>query len=260
MAPQEVSVSAIKDNLNTRFIGQNIVYYSRLASTMDAARNEAQKGAAEGTVVIAGEQTSGRGRLKHRWFAPVGNVALSLVLRPDMSALPYLVMIASLATAYSIESVSGLETQIKWPNDVLIKGKKVAGILIENEIKGNKVAYAIIGIGVNVGLQPEEIDEISSIATSLEAERGEKVARETIIRGLLEEFERLYIQLPDGGLIFRAWRDRLVTLGKNVTAKWGQEILEGVAESVDESGALFIRRADGALSKVVAGDVTLSVK
>jgi BirA family biotin operon repressor/biotin-[acetyl-CoA-carboxylase] ligase len=257
MAHRDLSVSALKKGLATRFIGQVINYYPRLTSTMDVARREARRGAKEGTVVIGGEQTAGRGRLKRTWFSPGGNIALSIILYPDAAILPYLIMIASLATASAIESITGLETQIKWPNDILIGGKKVAGILIESAVKGGQSAFAVIGIGINTALRYDDVSEIAAIATGLEKESGREVSREDIIKNLLTEFEHLYLTLPDAGPIFQAWRDRLVTLGQKVKATWGQETLEGVAESVDASGAIMIRRADGTLVKVVAGDVTL---
>jgi BirA family biotin operon repressor/biotin-[acetyl-CoA-carboxylase] ligase len=260
MVRKDLSASAIKEGLATRFIGKKISYYPRLTSTMAAARQEARRGAKEGTVIIAGEQTKGRGRLTRTWFSPGGNIALSLILYPDAASLFYLIMIASLAAASAIEGVTGLKTQIKWPNDILIGGKKVSGILIENEMKGDKVAYAIIGIGINIALRPDEVSEISATATSLEAELGKQVSREVIIINLLTEFERLYLKLPDAEPIFKAWRDRLITLGHKVTAKWGEETLRGIAESVDESGALLLRLADGTLARVVAGDVTLREK
>jgi BirA family transcriptional regulator, biotin operon repressor / biotin---[acetyl-CoA-carboxylase] ligase len=260
MSGQELSVSAIKTGLTTRTIGQNIVYYSRVSSTMEIASNEARRGITDGTVIIAGEQTAGRGRLKRAWFAPGGNIALSLVLYPDAAGLPYLIMITSLAAAYAIESVTGLKTQIKWPNDILLRGKKVAGILIENQLKGSKPVYAVIGIGINVALQPATIKEISNIATSLENELGKQVSREEIIRNFLTEFDRLYLKLPDAEEIFKKWRERLITLGEKVTATWGAENISGMAEAVDETGALIIRLADGTLTKVVAGDVTLREK
>ena len=259
MASQEISVSAITKGLNTRFIGQKIIYFPRLSSTMDAARREIKNKAPEGTVVIAGEQVKGRGRLKRAWFAPGGNIALSIILYPNVASLPYLIMIASLAAAQSIESVTGLQTQIKWPNDLLIAGKKVAGILIETEVKGN-TAQAVIGIGINVALRPAEINEISATATSLEEQLGKKVSREEIIKKLMEEFEELYIKLSDRKPVIKLWQERLVTLGQKVSAAWGKDIIEGIAESVDETGALMIRRDDGTLTRVVAGDVTLQKK
>jgi BirA family biotin operon repressor/biotin-[acetyl-CoA-carboxylase] ligase len=246
----------LSDDLGTRFIGKNIVYFPQLASTMDAARAAARRGAAEGTVVVAGEQTGGRGRLRRDWFTPPGNLALSMILYPSLAALPYLVMAASLAVADAIEKYAGPAANIKWPNDILIGGKKVGGILIENEFKAPGVACAIVGIGINVGLRPGDIEEIAATAAGLEAVSGRKVSPRLVLKYLLEEFERLYRRLPDGRPIFEAWRGRLVTLGSRVIARWGDDVIEGIAESVDESGALYIRRADGVLSRVVAGDVT----
>jgi BirA family biotin operon repressor/biotin-[acetyl-CoA-carboxylase] ligase len=166
-------------------------------------------------------------------------------------------MIASLAAAQSIETVTAMKTQIKWPNDILVNGKKVCGILIENEVKGNKAAFSIIGIGINIDLKVADYTEISDTAASLKNESGKDDLRPPIIRTLLTEFEKLYLQLPEGQPIFEAWRDKLVTLGKKVRAISGSQIIEGIAESVDESGALMIRGTDGTLTRVVAGDVTL---
>ena len=248
--------SAITRGLKTTFIGRKVIYYPALPSTMDAARQAARSGTPSGTVFIAGEQTAGKGRLKRNWLSPPGNIALSIVLYPDVSVLPYLVMIASLAAVHAIEKIAGLETWIKWPNDILIEGKKIGGILIENEMKGNKVAFSIVGIGINVDLNIAVYPEIAATAASLYAALDDSL-RIKIIRLLLVEFERLYIKLPDGKDIFKAWRVKLVTLGKKVRATSAKEIIEGIAVSVDETGALWIRLTDGSLSKVVAGDVTL---
>jgi BirA family transcriptional regulator, biotin operon repressor / biotin---[acetyl-CoA-carboxylase] ligase len=252
----ELSSYQIVKGLKTRNIGQKILYYPSLPSTMDTAREQARKGADEGAVVIAGEQTAGRGRLKRSWLSPVGNIALSIILRPDITSLPYLIMIASLAAARSIEAVTGRETQIKWPNDVLIEGKKVCGVLIENELKGNRVDFAIIGIGINTDLKVDENQEIANTAVSLSSVPVSGL-RLNLIQALLTEFEALYFTLPDGKSIYESWRSHLVTLGNNVRATWGSDIIEGVAESVDESGVLYIRVEGGEMRKVVAGDVTL---
>lgn len=257
MGSQDLSSSSITEGLATSFMGQRVIYYPRLPSTMDAARLEAQQGATEGTVIIAGEQTAGRGRMQRTWLSPTGNIALSIVLYPDIAGLPYLIMIASLAIAHGIEAVTDLKTQIKWPNDILIGGKKVCGILIENEVKSGKVIYSIIGIGINVELKASDVVEISATATSIKDELDRYMLRTDIVRSLLTEFERLYLLLPEGQSIYESWRDRLETLGKNVVVKSGGGIFEGIAESVDESGALMLRGADGSLTRIVAGDITL---
>jgi len=257
MVENSLSPVAITTNLETCFIGQKVIYYPSLTSTMDVAKREAQQGAAEGTTIIAGEQTGGRGRVSRVWLSPKGSIALSVILYPDVAYLPSLVMLASLAVVHSIEVVTGLEAQVKWPNDVLINGKKVCGILIESETRGNIVDYAIIGIGVNVNLKLADFPEIQPIATSLSDELGRDVSRLELIRRLLVEIESLYLALPAGGSIYEEWRDRLVTLGKEVRVTWGKTKYEGIAESVASDGSLLLRHSDGSLTKIVAGDVTL---
>ena len=249
--------ASITDNLETRFIGQRVIYYPSLTSTMEVAKREAKQGAAEGTVVIADVQTAGKGRIKRTWLSPSGNIALSIILYPSVAYLPSLVMLASLAVIYSIETVTGLKLQLKWPNDVLINGRKVCGILIESDVSGNKVDYAIIGIGINVNLRPADFPELSLIITSLFNELGTEVSRLAIIRHLLAEVERLYLALLSGESFYDQWRDRLVTLGRRVQVRWGKTIYQGIAESIAKDGSLLLRRPDGSLTRVVAGDVTL---
>jgi BirA family biotin operon repressor/biotin-[acetyl-CoA-carboxylase] ligase len=249
----------ITHGLKTRFIGRQTLYYPSLPSTMDAARQAAQQRAAAGTIIIAGKQTAGKGRLRRTWLSPRGNIALSIILYPDIASLPYLIMIASLAAVHAIEAVTRIKTQIKWPNDILIDGKKVCGVLIENEIKRNGVAFSLVGIGININLNVTAHPEIATTAASLKSPTGQDL-RITIIRSLLTEFEKLYLKLPHGQPIFKAWRSRLVTLGNKVRATSSSQVIEGTANSVDESGALFIRQPDGSLVRVVAGDVTLSEK
>ena len=257
MVRDNLSPALITGNLAARFIGRKVIYYPRLASTMDAARQEVQRRAAEGTVVIAGEQTAGKGRLKRVWLSPSGSLALSIILYPAIAYLPYLIMLASLAVVRSIEAVTGLKAQVKWPNDVLINGGKVCGILIESDLRGNDVTYAVIGIGINVNFRLSHFPEILPIATSLADELGKEVSRLDLIRRLLVETERLYSTLPNGESIYQAWRDRLVTLGRQVRVKSGKTVLEGIAESVTRDGSLLLRHANGSSTQIVAGDVTL---
>ena len=257
MVEDILSAAAITKDLGTRFIGQRVVYYPSLSSTMEIARQEARQGAVEGTVVIADEQTGGRGRLKRAWLTPKGNIALSTILYPSVSCLPSLIMLASLAVVHSIKAATGLESQIKWPNDVLINGKKVCGILIESDVQRNKVNYAIIGIGINVNLRITDFPEIQLIATSLSNELGREVSRLSVIRYLLAEVERLYLALSAGGSLYEEWRNSLVTLGKKVRVAAGETTHEGVAESVARDGSLLLRGLDGNLTRIVAGDISL---
>ncbi len=257
MEENNLSPASITSNLGTRFIGQRVICYSSLTSTMAAAKQEAQLGAVEGTVIIADEQTAGRGRIKRAWLSPKGSIALSIILYPSVVNLPSFIMLASLAVVHSVETVTGLRSQIKWPNDVLVNDRKVCGILIESSVRGNIVDYAIIGIGVNVNLKLSDFSEILSTATSLSAELGREVSRLRIIRRILVEVERLYLALQAGESIYEEWRDSLVTLGRRVRIKSGKTVYEGVAESVARDGSLLLRHSNGNLSRIVAGDATL---
>ena len=257
MIEDSLSAAAVTDGLTTRFIGQEITCYPSLPSTNDVAKRRAMTGAKEGTVIVAEEQTAGRGRIKRRWLSPRGSIALSVILYPPLAYLPSLIMVASLAVADGIEQVTGLKAQLKWPNDVLIHGKKICGILVESDVRGDKVDYAVIGIGINVNIDLSEFPKFALLATSLSHELGREVSRRDMVQSLLAQTEKLYLALADGDSVFRQWRDRLVTLGKEVQVSSGEATYKGTAESVSSDGSLLLRQPDGSLCKIVAGDVTL---
>jgi|GEM_PF-274781 len=256
----DISPPSIVKSLRAHFIGQNILYYPSISSTMSVAKEVAKAGAAEGTIVIAEEQTAGRGRLGRRWLSPKGSsILLSIILRPDIERLAQLGMVASVAVVRSIEKTSNLKPAIKWPNDILIDSKKVSGILIENLVEGGKVNVTIVGIGMNVKLDPSLFPDISSQATSLHIESARKISRREILLQLLEEFEQLYQELPQGEPIYEAWLGYMETLGKFIRVKWGDNIEQGYVESINPDGSLTLRRSDGSLLTLVAGEVTLTV-
>jgi BirA family biotin operon repressor/biotin-[acetyl-CoA-carboxylase] ligase len=257
MLENDLPRASFSANLGTRFIGQRVIYYSSVASTIEIARGKAQLRAEEGTVIIADEQTAGRGRRQHAWLSPKGNVALSVVLYPKVADLPSLIMLASLAVVHSIKVLFDLKPQIKWPNDVLINDKKVCGILVESSVRGHTIDYAIISIGLNVNLKLRNFPEIAATATSLSDELGEDLSRLKVVRQLLLEMERLYLALQAGENIYEEWRDSLVTLGKRVRVKSGETVYEGIAESVVRDGSLLLRHSNGDLSTIVAGEATL---
>lgn len=253
----DLTSESITDGLETGFIGQRVLYYPSLNSTMEAARREAGEGAAEGTIIVADEQTAGKGRLKRVWLTPGGNIAMSVILYPDIKYLSSIIMMASLAVVHSIETVTGLKSKIKWPNDVLINNRKVCGILIENDVRGNKLNYTVIGIGINVNLKLGDFPEISQTATSLVDELGKEVSRLELIRSLLVELEKLYTVLQTGRSVYEEWRDNLITLGRKVRLDTGETVHEGTAESVNRDGSLMLRSLNGNTIRVVAGDVNL---
>jgi BirA family transcriptional regulator, biotin operon repressor / biotin---[acetyl-CoA-carboxylase] ligase len=254
---QDITPELVVRDLKTRFIGQKVIYYPVLDSTMNAARKEAQWGAEAGSIIIADVQTAGRGRMQRSWISPRGGLTFSLILRPNFDYLPYIVMLAALAVTYGIQKITGLQPQIKWPNDVLINDKKVCGILIENDIHKNALRYTVVGIGVNVNVHVPDFAEIAPIATSLSDETGKEVSRLDILRQILIETDRLYQSLPHSDVILEQWKARLITLGQRVRIIVGDEVRQGKAESVTGNGSLMIRQKDGSLIKVSVGDVNL---
>jgi len=236
-----------------------IIFHRELPSTQEVARKLALEGAGEGTVVLAEKQTAGRGRVGRNWVSPPGGLYLSLLLRPQLKPpetlrLP---LLAGVAVARTIRKVSGLEPRLKWPNDVLLGAKKVAGILCELGAETDRVNYVILGLGVNVNNDlPEELLEL---ATSLKKELGREIPRADLIQLLLSELESLYRRLMEEGFepISQAWKKLSSTLGLPVMVSSLGQVLEGEAVDIDRDGALILRRFDGGLLRVVAGDVSL---
>lgn len=261
------SLKALREGLTTRFIGRNLEYRPFLGSTQDLARELARAGAPEGTVALAGRQTAGKGRLGRSFISPSGGLYFTVVLRPDEEHLKALAIISALAVARGVERVAGLAARLKWPNDVLLRGRKVCGILIESEFMGEGVNYVLVGIGVNVNADLTAYPEIAAIATSLKAELGRGVSRESLAAEILNQLETLYLTIQAAKPVHEEWRARLDTLGKQVRVsfpaegapppKAGQQVEEGLAEDVDNDGSLILRRPDGSRVSIAAGDVTL---
>lgn len=258
-APEPVSAETILTRLSTREIGRNIIYRSSVSSTMDVALKEVLKGAPGGTAIIAEAQEQGKGRLDRSWISPAGGIYVSIILYPPRELISLLTMIASLAVTDCIREVSGIQADIKWPNDIMIDGKKVGGILARSGSSPLKGCYAILGIGINADIDIMQQTEIADIATSLSSVAGESVSRQKVICNLLESFEKWYQALAAGHPVWEDWRDRMITLGKQVTVKAGDAVYEGIAETVSRDGSLLVRRADGELIAIPAGDVTLRI-
>lgn len=234
------------------------MYYSHVTSTMDVARQMAKEGMKEGTVIVAGEQTEGRGRLGRTWVSPAGeSISLSIILRPTLAQVTQLNMVASLATLRSITAVAGLKPLIKWPNDILINGRKVSGILIENIFEGADLKAAVVGIGINVNFDPASFPEIAAIATSLSIEAGRVIPAQDLTTRLLKESDELYRELRQTGTVYSAWIPFVETVGRWVRVRSGDNSVEGRADSIDANGSLILRRSDGSTLTLDAGEVTL---
>ena len=248
----------LQRKLADRVVGRQVLYYDTVRSTMDEAGALAEDGWGEGAVVIAEEQTAARGRFERRWVSAVGqDVTFSLVLRPRRDQLSQVNMAATLAVADMAQQLTGLASSIKWPNDVMMSGRKLAGILIETAMDAEELRHAVVGIGINVNLDPSEYAEISSIATSLYSEMGSRVGRASVIVTVLERLDDLYAAVRRGRSLTEAWAARLDTLGRTVKVRWRDREVEGVATGVDESGNLRLTGPDGSTTTVVAGEVTL---
>lgn len=258
MSGQAFDVTRFHAALTTRALGREFIFEPSVGSTMDVARGAAAHGAPEGTVCAADEQTAGRGRLGRSWVNPPAvNLASTLILRPPTAILRQIAMMTPLAIAQAVEEVCGLRPDLKWPNDVQIGGKKLAGILIETDFADPEHPVVYVGAGINVNFDPREHEEIRGIATSLRAELEREVDREALLAAYLGRFEGLYDDAKAGRSPHAAWKSRLVTLGQRVhVSSQGGEI-DGVAEDVDADGSLLVRQGDGTLAEIEAADVTL---
>ena len=272
--PRNIVSAMLREGLYTQVIGRRILFFQRLSSTMEEAARQADEEAEDGTVVIAEEQESGRGRFQRAWVSPPGNLYLSIVLRPSLFAMQYLSIISGLAVVRGIRKTTGMRPTLKWPNDVRIGGKKVCGVLVESAVRGDRVEYGIVGIGINVDLNTDAVDGLADIATSLNKESRTNVDREVLLKNLLHEMDRLYAGLREplgpshsaaSGLarggptlqgVMDEWRGLLETLGSQVEVRWQNDIYIGFAEDVDQVGNLLLRRDDGALTTLPAGEVT----
>jgi BirA family biotin operon repressor/biotin-[acetyl-CoA-carboxylase] ligase len=260
---ERLSVESIEKGLTTAFVGRRVIYHRSIGSTNDVAKGLAARGAPEGTLVIADEQTAGKGRLGRRWLAPPGtSLLISLLFRPELAVhqAQRLTMICSLAVVEAIEAVTGLAAAIKWPNDIVVQGKKAGGILTELGATGERLDYAVVGLGLNVNLDfgaVEAMGELAATATSLSQELGQEVSRLALLWRILESVEGRYQRLRAGELPHDEWASRLVTLHNHVVVDTPEGVGEGWAEGVDADGALILRTNGGERQRVLAGDVTL---
>ncbi len=259
--PDRLGELELRPLLNTREIGHALHWLSEVGSTNDVARKLADEGAAHGEVVLAESQTGGRGRRGRSWSSPSGvNVYLSVVLRPELppARAPELTLLAAVAVCEAIRG-AGVAAVIKWPNDVLVEDRKLAGILTELAADPDRVQWVVLGIGVNVNAEATDFpEELRAIATSLATERREQVPRVLFTAALLSRLEEWLDRHAALGFepVREAWRSMSSTLGRRVRVVAPGRELTGVAEDVDAGGALLVRTAHG-LERVLAGDVEL---
>jgi BirA family biotin operon repressor/biotin-[acetyl-CoA-carboxylase] ligase len=260
--PDRLGALELRPLLNTHDIGQVLHCFQSIGSTSDQAKALAEDGAGHGEVVVAEAQTGGRGRRGRSWVtAPGRNVAFSVVLRPSglpTARAPELTLVASLAICDALRR-AGVDAGIKWPNDVLVGGRKIAGILTELAAEPDQVHWVVVGVGVNVNARAEDFPpELRGLATSVLLERGQPAPRALFLVACLTLLEEWYDRHAEEGFepIRAAWKERSVTLGREVRVQLDGRELVGRAEDLDATGALLVRSAAG-IERITSGDVSL---
>lgn len=242
-------------------IGRDIRVFEQTTSTNDIAARLAQDGVKEGVVVFAESQSKGRGRLGRSWVSPPRKgLWFSILLRPNMrpQAATQLTVAAATALVRAIEQQTEIVPEIKWPNDILIDGKKVAGILTELTAELERVKDIVLGIGVDVNID-EFPSDLRKIATSLKIETGAHVDRPALASAMLRELDCDYARICAGEFsdVAEEWQDRCTTIGQEVSIRLGERVVRGMAEALDSEGAMLLRTEHGHLERIIGGDVTV---
>jgi len=256
-----LSLDEIQGALGTKRLGTKFHYFEEIDSTNSCARRLADAGAPEGEVVIAERQFEGRGRLGRSWESPpYCNLYFSLLLRPALAPVhaPQITLMAAVALADTVAAFVVEPPVIKWPNDILLQGKKVAGILTESSCDAKRIEFVILGIGVNLNFPREGMPEtIRDRATSLMEVGGKSFSRENFLRRLIQDLDRCYGILEDLGFdaIAPRWEAYFALRGRRVRVEMVDEVISGTATGIDGDGALLLEAEDGVIRRVLAGDV-----
>lgn len=261
--PERIVGLDIEVGLDTRLIGKSVISFDTVSSTIDAAASLAGEGAPEGTVVVAESQTGGRGRLGRKWSSPAGSgIWTSIILRPPVSPrdAPKLTLLTAVSVATVLNEHYEIDARIKWPNDVVVNGRKICGALTELVAEQDAVRYVIASFGLNVNQTRSKFPkEVAATATSMRIERRSRFDRPQVFRRVLGELDEQYAQFMKRGgeEILHQWRELSCTLGRYVRVQLRDASVEGVAKDLDHDGSLIVETGDGALRSVSYGDVTL---
>jgi len=260
--PDSIDATALQLALDTTVFGRKAVLLTSTLSTQGDVLKLAEQGQAEGAVIIAEEQTGGRGRFGRKWFSPPGKgIWMSVLLRPDvpLQHTPQLTLLTGVAVCRAVRACTGADAGIKWPNDLLIDGRKVCGILLESTVEDHEVRYCIAGIGVDVNFDPEDYPEdLTTIATSLKMETGQPVDRTKLTAAILTELEQLYFlyQKEGFGVISALWEALSVSMNREITVTNPHGVIEGKAIGLDPSGALLVEKHDGEHTLIISGEIS----
>lgn len=251
----------ILKGLQTKVFGREIHHFPLIDSTNDRAKEIAETGAPEGTVVLAEGQTGGRGRMERPWKSPPGGIWMSVILRPPIPPhmVPGLTLVAAVAVVQGVKEVTGLKPLIKWPNDIYVEGRKICGILTEMKAEMDRVHHIVIGIGVNANVDPSELEKEAPNAGSLVMFLPQQVDRKKLVREILFQLEEYYLVFCGEGVlpILEVWRNNNFTLGHKVVLKQDDQEISGVAEDISPEGGLLLRDDKGEIRLFYSGEVTV---
>ena len=256
----------ITRDLKTQLIGKRVYYFEEIDSTQNFAQNIAADKKENGTIIIAEKQTSGRGRLDRKWTSPKGGIWFSLIIHPkfDVSSSTLIPILSAVALSKSIKSVLDIETEVKWPNDITMNGKKVAGVLVDASFQTNSIDYLILGIGINFDIDAKKLEKRLTKTPNfygIDSLRGkeDKTPPKKLLKEFLLQFEKNLFQLDKGekSKIIKEWTKRAAGIGKKITINTSNGKISGISQGIDNDGALKIKTKNE-IKKIYVGDVVLS--
>ena len=256
----------ITRDLKTKLIGKRVYYFEEIDSTQNFAQNIAVDKKENGTIIIAEKQTSGRGRLDRKWTSPKGGIWFSLIIHPkfDVSSSTLIPILSAVALSKSIKSVLDIETEVKWPNDITMNGKKVAGVLVDASFQTNSIDYLILGIGINFDIDTKKLEKRLTKTPNFYGidslrEKEDKTPPKKLLKEFLLQFEKNLFQLDKGekSKIIKEWTKRAAGIGKKITINTSNGKISGISQGIDNDGALKIKTRNE-IKKIYVGDVVLS--
>jgi len=256
----------ITANLKTKVIGKRVHYFEEIDSTQNFAQQIASDEKENGAIIIAEKQTSGRGRLNRKWTSPKGGISFSLIIHPkfDVSSSTLIPILSAVALSKSIKSILGIETQVKWPNDITMNGKKVAGILVDASFQANSIDYLILGVGINFDIDVKKLEKKLSKTPNFYGvnslrKKDDKTPPKLLLKEFLLQLEKNLSQLDNGEKtkIIREWMKKASGIGKKITINTENGKISGISQGIDNDGALKLKTRKE-IKKIFVGDVILS--
>ncbi|MEY8337439.1 biotin--[acetyl-CoA-carboxylase] ligase [Lachnospiraceae bacterium 62-35] len=257
-----MTIAELESRIKGEWAGRNLVYYPETDSTNERGKRLAEEGCPHGTLVVADFQSAGKGRRGRSWTSPPGEaIYMSLILRPQIlpAGAAMVTLAAAMAVAEGIRQVTRLPAMIKWPNDIVIKGKKICGILTEMSAEMECIHYVVVGIGINVN-QEEFPEDIRDMATSLFLEKGEHVSRSVVAAAVMEAFEQYYAcyeKTGDLSLLADEYNGMLVNRGQEVKVLAAKGDYTGISQGIEEDGRLLVKTRDGKVRRITSGEVSV---